>query len=520
MNPFAVHTAAAAAVLAIVATSSVRAQEHVRRPEHDLLKYEVVYQLPAMERVTVQRDVPYKTVEGRTLTLDLYYPPDYTKGKALPAVLFINGVGDAPDAQLKVKDWGQYRSWPRLVAARGMIGISMESRRGDVNAADVRDALRWVRQDGKAKDIDPARTAAWACSANAGAAVPALMADGDLPARAAVIYYGGGEAATFRRDLPVLLVRAGRDMQFTNDLIARTIDAAIAANAPWTLINLPDLRHAFDCLDDNDDSRAAVARTLAFLEEQLAAANAAPLPAAAKARPVGGTPPEARAAMAHFFAREWEDAERAYSAWVAKHPDDGDAWLMLGNAQLEAKHADAARASLRRAVELLPRAGEGYVLLGKLEAERRNFDAAVPLLEKAVSFRPDNPEAHHQLGGIYLAQKRYPEATKELEAAVALAPGNGWAWSKLGIATLATGNAERAVESFQQVLKYAPNDPGLLYNLACAQARAGRPAEALASLSRSIDNGYKDRKNLLADTDLVSLHQEPRFAELVERLPE
>jgi tetratricopeptide (TPR) repeat protein len=295
----------------------------------------------------------------------------------------------------------------------------------------------------------------------------------------------------------------------------------VAANAPWTLVNLPGLHHAFDCLDDNDDSRAAIGRTLAFLETSLQTEAPSPLPTPGQARLAPGPPPkEARDAMAHFFGREWEDAEKAYTVWVGKHPDDGDAWVMLGNAQVEAKHYDGARTTLRKAIELVPDKGESYVMLGRIEAEARNYDAAIPLLEKAIQRMPDDAEAHHQLGGIYLVQKRYPESVLELEEAVRLTPWNGYAWNKLGVASLATDNPARAVESFQHVLEYVPQDPAVLYNMACAQARAGNTAAALDTLGRSIDNGYKDRKNLVSDTDLVSLRGEPRFQELVQKLPE
>src|SRR6185436_20094086 len=188
------------------------------------------------------------------------------------------------------------------------------------------------------KGIDTTRTAAWACSANVAAAMPVLMAEGELPARAAVLYYGVGQAPSFRRDLPVLLVRAGRDHANTNTALGQTLAAALAANAPWAMINLPNLHHAFDCLDDNDDSRAAIGRSLEFLESQLLASARQPLPAPASARPVSGPPKQARDAMALSFGREWEEAEKAYAAWVATHANDGEAWGLLGRAQVEAKH--------------------------------------------------------------------------------------------------------------------------------------------------------------------------------------
>ena len=60
-----------------------------------------------------------------SLTIDVYTPPDLKTGEKLPAVIFLNAIGDTPNG--KVKHWEIYKSFPRLVAAHGMIGISMEA---------------------------------------------------------------------------------------------------------------------------------------------------------------------------------------------------------------------------------------------------------------------------------------------------------------------------------------------------------------------------------------------------------
>src|SRR5215204_467777 len=76
--------------------------------------YGVVYDVPATKDVTVREDVPY----AGSLKIDIYSPPGAKAGEKFPAVIFLNAIGDAP-GQPKVKSWGIYRSFPRLVAARG-----------------------------------------------------------------------------------------------------------------------------------------------------------------------------------------------------------------------------------------------------------------------------------------------------------------------------------------------------------------------------------------------------------------
>ncbi|MGH9852489.1 MAG: hypothetical protein ACREBD_21850, partial [Blastocatellia bacterium] len=80
----------------------------------DATSWGVVYDTPATKHVKVRNEVPYLGA----LAIDIYSPPDLKEGEKRPAVVFINAVGDRGDN--KVKSWGIYQSWPRLVAAHGM----------------------------------------------------------------------------------------------------------------------------------------------------------------------------------------------------------------------------------------------------------------------------------------------------------------------------------------------------------------------------------------------------------------
>jgi hypothetical protein len=53
------------------------------------------------------------------------------------------------------------------------------------------------------------------------------------------------------------------------------------------------------------------------------------------------------------------------------------------------------------------------------------------------------------------------------------------------------------------------------YNAACCHALGGQPDPAFASLQRAIDGGFRDGKHLARDTDLASLHGDPRWTAAV-----
>jgi dienelactone hydrolase len=69
---------------------------------------------------------------------------------------------------------------------------------------------------------------------------------------------------------PMFVARAGQDqIPGINDSIDRFIAAAIAANAPVTLINHPAGEHGFDNQNDDERSREVIRSVLEFMKSHL-----------------------------------------------------------------------------------------------------------------------------------------------------------------------------------------------------------------------------------------------------------
>lgn len=78
---------------------------------------------------------------------------------------------------------------------------------------------------------------------------------------------------------------------------------------------------------------------------------------------------------------------------------------------------------------------------------------------------------------------------------------------------------EQALALYVQAWDAGDKRENVAYSAACAAALLGRKSEAMTWLERSVELGFRDVAWMKQDTDLSSIHGEPAFTALVNRIP-
>jgi len=249
-----------------------------------------------MDAVRVRRDVAYGAPD-RGLCMDVYYPPDESGDVRWPSVIIVAGYPGAMEPRatlLTYKEIGWTVSMCQLIAMSGMVAIAYENREP---VPDLRAVFEHLHECGESLRIDPTRVGVLAVSGNVPTALTTIMRDAIRTPACAVFGYGclldldgatdvadtarqfgfanpgaGRTLADLRRDVPLLITRAGQD-QFRemNASIDSFIRQGLKENLPMTFVNHAEGPHAFDLFDDSRTSRDIVRQTLSFLRQHLTA---------------------------------------------------------------------------------------------------------------------------------------------------------------------------------------------------------------------------------------------------------
>lgn len=256
----------------------------------------VALKIPGIDNVIVKKDVPYLSTPNSTYKMDIYYPPKFDFNNKIPAIIFLSGASDSSMTKLvgsPFKNFSQYTSWCKLVAASGMAAIVYET----VDPKnDLISLAEYLNSDKGNLSIDKNRLGAFVCSGHTPNAISYILNPSSI-FKCSVLYYGFilphdfdnnaaiesmfkqmgfqkppilNEPSNWRKDVSLLIVRSGQDkIPYLNQAMQNFLNKAIEQNLPITLINYQSAPHSFDVSTDNETTNMIIKNTLEFWKQNL-----------------------------------------------------------------------------------------------------------------------------------------------------------------------------------------------------------------------------------------------------------
>jgi tetratricopeptide (TPR) repeat protein len=242
----------------------------------------------------------------------------------------------------------------------------------------------------------------------------------------------------------------------------------------------------------------------------LAAALGRVTPSTAQETPVQGSERErARAAMLQGRAG---DAIALLRSWLASHPDDLTARIMLGAAYRVAQQPGQAAAEFQETLKISPGNYEALIELGSLDAETGDPGEAEPLLARAARENPRSAAVRIEWAAVLAKLHRYAKASAALRGVPAPAARDEQiAYQRLKAAIdSGMGNTASAAADMERALQLAPEDIALQFAAGVAEDQAGRSTRAIELLEPAFQRTRSPEAGLLLLEAQLGAHQDYR----------
>ncbi len=158
------------------------------------------------------------------------------------------------------------------------------------------------------------------------------------------------------------------------------------------------------------------------------------------------------------------------------------AHAVLARERLQAWDWSAAESEAKRAVELEPNNADWHFWRAAVLATLGRHDQSIAEARAGIDLDPVSPIVGSGLSWMYHLAGQFDDALREAQHVLSYEPNFAIAHSRVGEALVALGKPAEAIAPFRRALEASGGSPDMLALLGHAQARAGRQADALATL--------------------------------------
>ena len=173
-------------------------------------------------------------------------------------------------------------------------------------------------------------------------------------------------------------------------------------------------------------------------------------------------------------------SEEAVEKFIAANPNNYDALIAQADKLLDARQWEAAKAPLKKLIELYPNqhdADSAYAMLARAHRELQETDAETAVLTQLADLAADATDAFQRLAVLAAARQDWPAVLDYAARYQAVDPLRPEPYRLEAEAHEATGNAPSAIDAYRTLLKLSPPDPAdLHYRLARLLHAAHDPA--------------------------------------------
>jgi tetratricopeptide (TPR) repeat protein len=197
----------------------------------------------------------------------------------------------------------------------------------------------------------------------------------------------------------------------------------------------------------------------------------------------------------------------AIEAFHEGSPKDPVLLNKTGIAYHQMLQLDSALKSYQKAVSLKKDYMEAVNNIGTVYYARKSYARAIVYYQRALKLVPQSPRVaaiYNNLGTALFARKRYKEAQDALEIALRLDPNVFESSSHYGILL-----EERSV----------PERAKFHYYMAKTYAKDGRNDLAILYLTKALEEGFKDKKQMQKDPEFATLRDTKEFKDLLALEP-
>ena len=142
--------------------------------------------------------------------------------------------------------------------------------------------------------------------------------------------------------------------------------------------------------------------------------------------------------------------------YLAEHPNNVNAHLLLGGLYLNRKDYKNAEGEYEKVIELDPTNTFSRVYLGTIYAETKNYKKALKTFQDLIKTSPDHLTGNYYLAKILTDMKRYEEAEQSFKKTLAIKPSFEPALIDLGLLYEKEQKVDQAVELYRSFIDLYP----------------------------------------------------------------